>query len=122
MTRIKTGHLTEFVRNVFLGLAKWSCQKITSLSFGIPMIWIEPSNHSNDCYFCLVNTIGFNTRNKSKILYLSLPSAIRPVAHSDEIPVQVFTINEPADPSNSGPSISFKLQYDCSFDVVFTLP
>ena len=49
-----------------------------------------PTNHIDDCYFCLVKTLGFNQRNKSRIQYPSIPSAIRPVQHCDEIWVSVF--------------------------------
>ena len=44
--------------------------------------------HVNDCYFCLTPSIkkGFN-RKKSVIEYPNIPSAIRPVPHSDELPI-----------------------------------
>ena len=62
------------------------------------MIWREPKDHVTDCYLCLVNTQGFNAKNKSKIEYPNLPSAIRPVAHCDEIPVPIFTkLSDPDD-------------------------
>ena len=60
------------------------------LRFGIPMVWREPSNHNTDCYFCLVETKGFSKKNRHKIKYPSLPSAILPVPHSDLHPVPVF--------------------------------
>ena len=34
---------------------------------------------------------GFNKKNKQHLQLLSIPSAIRPVPHSDEIPVPIFT-------------------------------
>ena len=34
-----------------------------------------------------MKTLPYNQKNKCKIEYPSLPSAIRPVPHSDEIPV-----------------------------------
>ena len=44
--------------------------------------------HLNDCYFCLTPSIKkeFN-RKKSVIEYPNIPSAIRPVPHSDELPI-----------------------------------
>ena len=54
------------------------------------MIWREPRDHCTDCYFCLGKTSGYNKKNKYKIEYPNLPSAIRPVTHSAEIPVSVF--------------------------------
>ena len=61
------------------------------MAFGIPLIWREPKDHVTDCYFCLVNTQGFNAKNKSKIEYPKFPSAIPPFANCDEIPVPIFT-------------------------------
>ena len=53
------------------------------------MIWREPTDHVNDCYFCLTPSIkkGFNRKKKSVIEYPNIPSAIRPVPHSDELPI-----------------------------------
>jgi hypothetical protein len=74
-------------------LRQWTKGQRNKLAFGIPMIWRESKNHVDDCYFCLVQTSGYNKKTKSKIVYPSLESAIRPVAHSDEIPVPVFNIS-----------------------------
>lgn len=71
-------------------LRMWTKGTREKLSFGIPMVWREQKDHSTDCYFCLVKTSGFNKKNKSKIEYPNLPSAIRPMPHSAEIPVPVF--------------------------------
>ncbi|GBM51842.1 hypothetical protein AVEN_8705-1 [Araneus ventricosus] len=43
------------------------------------MIWREPSNHSDDCYFCSLNVHGLNAKNRKGILYPNIPSAMRPV-------------------------------------------
>lgn len=55
------------------------------------MVWREPSNNLNDYYFCLVNVKGFSKKNKQYLQYPSIPSAVRPVPHSEEIPVTIFT-------------------------------
>lgn len=68
-------------------LRLWFNGKKTSFRFGIPMIWREQQNHTTDCYFCSVDVLGFNTKNKKNISYPNLDSAIRPVPHSSEIPV-----------------------------------
>lgn len=68
-------------------LRKWSHGLVDRMPFGIPMIWRETTNHTTDCYFCMTNVIGFNRKTKHKIEYPNLPSAIRPVMHSDDIPV-----------------------------------
>jgi hypothetical protein len=51
------------------------------------MIWREPKNHSDDCYFCCCDVKGYNSKNKKVILYPNLPSALRPVVHGPEVPV-----------------------------------
>lgn len=68
-------------------LRRWSKGKKKTFRFGIPMIWREQRNHSDDCYFCSCDVTGYNTKNKKVISYPNLPSALRPVPHSPEIPV-----------------------------------
>ena len=54
------------------------------------MVWREPPNHLNDCYFCAVRVTGLKSKTRSSIKYPSLPSAIQPVPHTDELPVPNF--------------------------------
>ena len=54
------------------------------------MIGQEPKHQCTDCYFCLVNTSRYNKKNKCKIDYPSVPSAIRPVPLTAEFPGSVF--------------------------------
>ena len=58
------------------------------------MVWREPRNHADDCYFCLTNITGFNASSRKKIKYLNLRSAMRPVPHSDDLPVPTPPINK----------------------------
>ena len=55
------------------------------------MIWREPKNHFDDCYFCAVNTKGINRKKRNSLVHPNLESAIRPTPHCNEIPVPVFT-------------------------------
>ena len=73
------------------------------LKFALPMVWREPKNHFNDCYFCLSDMTGINKNTKKAWKYPNLESAIRPVVHSEELPVPVF-LTEPdtATTSNDG--------------------
>eukprot|EP00795_Rhopilema_esculentum_P009944 gene9944-18557_t len=71
-------------------LRQWTKGTRSSLSFGIPMVWREPSNHATDCYFCAIDATGINRKNWSSLRYPNLESARRPVPHCDEIPVAVF--------------------------------
>lgn len=68
-------------------LHHWVVGKKKCMPFGIPMVWREPRDHLTDCYFCLCNTKGFNKKTKSSIVYPDLPSAIRPIIHSEDVPV-----------------------------------
>ena len=54
------------------------------------MEWREPKDHLNDCYFCMVNLKRIGKKNRQSISYPSIPSAIRPVPHSDEFLPPVF--------------------------------
>ena len=58
----------------------------SSFKFGVPMTWRLPTNCINDCYFCKMKTAGFKKKNKHLIKYPNIPSALRPVAHSLEVP------------------------------------
>lgn len=68
-------------------LRLWIKGKKPSMPFAIPMVWREQTNHYNDCYFCLTNVRGYNAKNIKNIIYPDLPSAIRPIPHSDSLPV-----------------------------------
>jgi hypothetical protein len=39
-----------------------------------------------DCYFCLKNITGISSKSKHTVKYPDLPSAMRPVPHSEEFP------------------------------------
>ena len=66
-------------------------KKRKTFSFGIPMMWREPRDHTTDCYFCIVKTSGYSSKNIHCIKYPCLDSAILPVPHSADIPIPVFT-------------------------------
>ena len=44
-------------------------------------------DHVSDCYFCLSSICGATAKSKHTVQYPNLPSAMRPVAHSVELPV-----------------------------------
>jgi len=68
-------------------LSDWVRDKKKSMPFGIPMILRIPKNHHTDCYFCSVNVKGFSKRNKNKLSYQNLESAIRP---DDFLPLLLY--------------------------------
>ena len=46
------------------GLCYWYDRKWKAMPFAIPMQWREQKNHYDDCYFCMVNVTGYNTKDK----------------------------------------------------------
>ncbi|KAI6647804.1 hypothetical protein LOD99_8519 [Oopsacas minuta] len=86
---------------------------------GIPMVWREQRNHSDDCYLYSVKVQGHSKMTISRITYPNLPSALRSVAHGLGIPVpkplvaskvQECVDTEPED------------QFDTSFEVPSDAP
>ena len=71
------------------GLRLWKNGAKKSMPFAIPMVWREPQNHVNDCYFCMVKIQGHNAKSKKDIQYPNIPSALRPVTHCNSLPIPV---------------------------------
>ena len=87
------------------------------MPFAVPMIWREPTDHVTDSYFCLTNIKGFSKKNKSKIVYPSCQSALKPVPHGTDIPIpkapppDVFKHSEPSsEPDSSSKATSSDLE------------
>jgi hypothetical protein len=51
------------------------------------MVWRQPTDNVSDCYFCLTSITGVTVKSKHTVQYPNLPSAMRPVPHSAELPV-----------------------------------
>ncbi|CAG9787072.1 unnamed protein product [Diatraea saccharalis] len=71
-------------QNCVVSSRQWSNGKRSALKFKTPMIWWEPRNHHDDCYFCMVNITGINSANRDKWSYPTLSSAQKPLTHSDQ--------------------------------------
>lgn len=92
---IKLGHQDKTwaphicCNSCFANLHGWINNNGRSMPFGIPMIWREPTNHVDNCYFCMVPPIkkGISRKKKLSIKYPNILSAIRPVPHGDDLPV-----------------------------------
>ena len=76
------------------GLTAWFNGKKVALNFAVLMVWREPWNHADDCYFCLTSVTGFNASSRKKIKYPNHRSAMRPVHHSDDLPVPTPPVNK----------------------------
>ncbi|GBN11927.1 hypothetical protein AVEN_98216-1 [Araneus ventricosus] len=63
-------------------LSKWIHGKRKAMPFVVPMIWREPTNHIDDCYFCMVtlDSGGVTKKKKRTIEYPNIPSALRSVS------------------------------------------
>lgn len=70
-----------------VSLVQWMKGKRKSMPFAVPMVWREPTNHFNDCYFCITKTEGYSIKGKRKIEYPNLFSVMRPVPHNEDLPV-----------------------------------
>jgi hypothetical protein len=57
------------------------------MPFVVPMVWREQKDHLTDCYFCSTKRSGISFKSKHSIQYPSLPSAVIPVLHSQDLPV-----------------------------------
>jgi len=70
-------------------LREWLNGKKRAMKFAVPMVWREPTNHVDDCYFCLTPSLkqGWSTKKKAPVEYPCVPSAIRPVPHSADLPI-----------------------------------
>ncbi|XP_061411305.1 uncharacterized protein LOC133344987 [Lethenteron reissneri] len=82
------------------------------MKFAIPRIWWEPTDHSSNCYFCMVDPSkrGFG-KNAPAITYPDLPSPIAPVPHFHELPV-------PTPPEREQPSLEESSKSESEEDIV----
>ena len=68
-------------------LAAWA-KGSRCLPFAVCMVWREHKDRVSDCSFCLTSTNGVTANSKHTVQYPYLPSAMRPVPHSAELPCQ----------------------------------
>ena len=58
------------------------------MKFAILQIWRQPTDHSSNCYFCMVDPTKCCTgKNAPQIVYPDIPSFIVPVPHCCELPI-----------------------------------
>ncbi|GLV38141.1 hypothetical protein CBL_10108 [Carabus blaptoides fortunei] len=66
----------------------WQKGKRAGLHLGIPMNWMEPKNHFDDCYFCVVDAKRFNRIQTWR--YPDLQSIKCPVLHNENLPRPIY--------------------------------
>ena len=49
--------------------------QVSLMRSGAPMVWREPKNHHDDCYFCIVDMSGWNQRKKKDWYYSDIEPA-----------------------------------------------
>jgi len=51
------------------------------------MVWRKLTDHVSDCYFCLTSITGVTAKSKHTVQFPNLPSVMRLVPHSVDLPV-----------------------------------
>jgi hypothetical protein len=59
------------------------------MPFAVPMVWRKRKDHATNCYFCITKIKGILRKFKKSVKYPNIPSAIRPISHSKQLPVPV---------------------------------
>ena len=97
-------------------LEGWMRGSRTCMLFAIPRIWREPTNHHDDCYFCMVNISKYKkTKDRKKIVYPNIPSSIAPVNHGSELPIpQPPTTHAISPTSSEDGDADFEVDTQCS--------
>ncbi|KAL6478203.1 hypothetical protein MHYP_G00140380 [Metynnis hypsauchen] len=69
-------------------LEGWYRGEKRAMHFAVPRIWCEPTDHSTNCYFCMVDpSKRRHGKNATPVTYPDIPSSIAPVPHCPELPV-----------------------------------
>ena len=92
-------------------LEGWMRGSRKCMPFAIPRIWRKPTNHHDDCYFCMVDISTYKkTKDRKKIVYPSIPSSIAPVNHGPELSI-------PQPPTTHAISLTSSKDDDVDFEV-----
>ncbi|XP_051552787.1 uncharacterized protein LOC127440312 [Myxocyprinus asiaticus] len=92
-------------------LEGWYRGEKRAMKFAIPRIWQEPTDHSSNCYFCMVDPSKRRTgKNAPAITYPDLPSSIAPVPHCYELPI-------PTPPEREQPSLEESSKSESEEDI-----
>ena len=82
-----------------------------AMKFAIPRIWPQPTDHSSNCYFCMMDPTKRRTgKNALLIVYPDIPFSIARVPHCPELPV-------PTPPKRYQPSSGDSSKSDSEEDI-----
>jgi hypothetical protein len=84
------------------------------------MVWREPTDRVSDFCMCLTCITGVTANPKHTVQYSSLPSAMRPVAHSMELPVRKHPTNMSLSESMSNDEDDSQANSNMDCDTIFT--
>ena len=70
------------------------------MPFAVRVVWREPRDHVSDCYFCMTDVTSVTAKNTKHINHPNVPSAMRPVLHSDKLKVPISTEDWSSDASD----------------------
>src|SRR6218665_3157051 len=87
----------------------WYRGEKRAMNFAIPRIWPQPTDHSSNCYFCVVDPTKRRT-GKNSLVYPDIPSSFAPVPHCPELPV-------PTTPKRDQPSSGDSSKSDSEEDI-----
>lgn len=98
-------------------LLEWYRGKPRALPFLTPMIWRQPENHHDNCYFCVINVSGYSKTNKRSISYPDLASVTKPVLRlgNEKIP------SPPIPDKNYNLPVNVHLQINFSLHLTLSL-
>ena len=60
---------------------------LRQMPFAVSTVWREPKDHSPNCYLRSTDITAITSKSKRIVKYPDLPFAMRPVRHSEELPV-----------------------------------
>ena len=98
--------------------------------FAIPVVWREPTDHSSNCYFCMIPQVAKEISRKKKwaMEYPNIPSTLCPIPLGEDLPITVtpesYTLDSDDDydddQDSAGPEPSLSAEPD--FELTLSSP